>query len=121
MYTAITVFIIITSILLMLVVLVQNSKGGGLAAGFNSGTQVMGVRKTTDVLEKMTWGLAVAVFVLCVAGTFFLPRTQTSVGGTSTIQEQIDQAQVPKEQMPQMPPASTTQQPTQQPAQQPAQ
>lgn len=60
MYTALTVFIILIGALLSLVVLVQNSKGGGLAAGFSTSNQVMGVRRTTDLLEKLTWGLAIA-------------------------------------------------------------
>lgn len=53
-----SILILIASILLTLIVLVQNSKGGGLAAGFQSSNQIMGVRKTTDFLEKATWGLA---------------------------------------------------------------
>jgi preprotein translocase subunit SecG len=73
MYTAITVFIIIICILLALVVLVQNSKGGGLASGFSSSNQIMGVRKTTDVLEKLTWGLAIALMVFSIAGTMVMP------------------------------------------------
>ncbi len=63
MYIFLTVLIVIAAILLTLLVLVQNSKGGGLAAGFNSGNQVMGVRKTTDFLEKATWTL-IALIVL---------------------------------------------------------
>lgn len=59
-----SVLIIIVCILLILVVLVQNSKGGGLSSGFSSGNQMMGVRKTTDFLEKATWGLAGVLLVL---------------------------------------------------------
>ncbi len=66
MYTALVILIIIAAILLTFVVLVQNSKGGGLASGFQSSNQYMGVRKTTDFLEKATWGLAVTVIVLSV-------------------------------------------------------
>lgn len=66
MYLAITIFIVILSVLLTLFVLVQNSKGGGLAAGFSSSNQIMGVRKTTDFVEKMTWGLVIGVVVLSV-------------------------------------------------------
>ncbi|MCL1822311.1 MAG: preprotein translocase subunit SecG, partial [Prolixibacteraceae bacterium] len=58
MYYFITVAIFIVCILLILIVLVQNSKGGGLASNFQSSNQVMGVRKTTDFLEKATWTLA---------------------------------------------------------------
>ncbi|PIF02701.1 MAG: preprotein translocase subunit SecG [Paludibacter sp.] len=66
MYVSLVVLIIIAAILLTLVVLVQNSKGGGLASGFQSSNQYMGVRKTTDFLEKATWGLAVTVIVLSI-------------------------------------------------------
>jgi len=64
MYIAIIILIVVLSILLTLFVLVQNSKGGGLSAGFSSSNQIMGVRKTTDFVEKMTWGLVAAVVVL---------------------------------------------------------
>lgn len=64
MLTFLSVLIVIASILLILVVLVQKSKGGGLASGFSSSNNIMGVRKTTDVVEKITWGLAAVVIVL---------------------------------------------------------
>ena len=57
-----------------MIVLVQNSKGGGLAANFTSAGQTMGVRKTADFLEKSTWTLAVAIFVLCLVATAAIPR-----------------------------------------------
>ena len=66
MYITLIILIIIAALLLTLVVLVQNSKGGGLAAGFQSSNQIMGVRKTTDFLEKATWGLACFMIVLSV-------------------------------------------------------
>lgn len=63
MYTALIVLIIITAILLMLVVLAQNPKGGGLSSQFGGSgtTQLMGVKKTGDFLEKATWTLAIAL------------------------------------------------------------
>jgi preprotein translocase subunit SecG len=67
MYILFTILIVIASVLLILLVLVQNSKGGGLAAGFSSSNQIMGVRKTTDFLEKATWLLVSIVIVLSVA------------------------------------------------------
>ncbi len=69
MYTFIVILILIVSIVLALVVLVQNSKGGGLAANFSAPNQIMGVRKTTDFLEKLTWGLAIALVVLSLIAT----------------------------------------------------
>ena len=70
MYTFLTVLIIIVCILLVLAVLMQSSKGGGLASGFSGGTQIMGVRKTADFIEKATWYLAIALVVLCLATNF---------------------------------------------------
>ena len=74
MYVFISILILISAVLLVLIVLVQNSKGGGLAAGFSSSNQVLGVRKTTDFLEKATWTLAGIVLVLCISITHFIPR-----------------------------------------------
>jgi preprotein translocase subunit SecG len=118
MYTAVTILIILASILLVLAVLVQNSKGGGLASGFSSSNQVMGVRKTTDFLEKFTWGMATTLIVLCILGAFALPK-KSSTEGTSVIQEQIDNATVPNQQAPQIP-GGQQQQPAQQQAPPPA-
>lgn len=74
MYVFISILILICSVLLVLIVLVQNSKGGGLASGFSSSNQVLGVRKTTDFLEKATWTLAAALLVFCIGITAFIPR-----------------------------------------------
>ena len=71
MYTFLIVLIVIAAFLLGLVVLMQNSKGGGLSSTFASSSQFMGVRKTADFLEKMTWGLAVGIVVLCFASSIF--------------------------------------------------
>ena len=73
-YTLISVLIILASILLILVVLVQNSKGGGLAANFTGAGQIMGARKTTDFLEKATWTLAASVVVLSLLASAVIPR-----------------------------------------------
>lgn len=94
MYTLISVILIIICILLALVVLVQNSKGGGLASGFSSSNQVMGVRRTTDLLEKLTWGLAIALMVFSVTGTMLQPRSGETQAA-SAVQEQIDAAVPP--------------------------
>jgi preprotein translocase subunit SecG len=98
MYTLITVLIFIVCILLVLIVLVQNSKGGGLASNFQSSSQVMGVRKTADFLEKATWSLAGALLILSIMGSAFIPRNQAGVD-RSIIQEQIqnvpDPLQIP--------------------------
>ena len=91
MYTVITILIIIVCVLLALVVMVQNAKGGGLASGFASSGQIMGVQKTTDFIEKLTWGLALTLVVLCLAASFALPnKEERNIG--SSMQEQIDNA-----------------------------
>ncbi len=114
MYTVITVFLIIICLLLALVVLVQNSKGGGLAAGFSSSNQVMGVRRTTDVLEKLTWGMAIALMVFSITGTMMQPKNNVETQAASAIQEQIDNAALPTGQ--QLPPLPAN--PEEQPAEQ---
>lgn len=91
MSTFITILIIIASILLTLLVLVQNSKGGGLASGFSSGNQVMGAPKTADFLEKTTWtliGIIVFLSILAVAFTkkarpVEMSEQQTGITSTS--------------------------------------
>ncbi|MDR1258109.1 MAG: preprotein translocase subunit SecG [Tannerellaceae bacterium] len=90
MYVFISVLILIAAILLILIVLIQNSKGGGLASGFSSSNQIMGVRKTTDFLEKATWGLAIAVIVLSVLSSTFIPRNERAV--QSEIRQQVNDA-----------------------------
>ena len=89
MYAFITVLIVIAAILLIFIVMVQNSKGGGLAAGFSSSNQVMGVRKTTDFLEKATWTLAGVVIVLCVLAAVFVPKQARGTGESEIKQEDI--------------------------------
>jgi preprotein translocase subunit SecG len=91
MYTLIIVLLFIVCILLILIVLVQNSKGGGLASNFQSSNQIMGVRKTTDFLEKATWVLAGALLILSIGGTAFIPR-DNNAGAQSAIKNQIEKA-----------------------------
>lgn len=66
MFVLLTILIVFAAILLVLLVLVQNSKGGGLASGFAGGNQVMGAPRTADVLEKATWTLAAVIVVLSI-------------------------------------------------------
>ncbi|HSN50089.1 MAG TPA: preprotein translocase subunit SecG [Bacteroidales bacterium] len=90
-YILVAVLILITCALLVLVVLVQNSKGGGLASNFSSSNQYMGVRKTADFLEKTTWTLAMVLLFLSVFSIFVIPKGQ-GVAKTqeSEIQKQIN-------------------------------
>jgi preprotein translocase subunit SecG len=75
MYAVIITLIIIVCILLVLVVLAQNSKGGGLSSQFGGGsTQLIGVKRTGDLLEKLTWGFAIALLSLSLLSNFMLPK-----------------------------------------------
>lgn len=78
------ILIILACVVLSLVVLVQNPKGGGLAgniAGFSN--QFMGVKQTTDVLEKGTWIFAGIIAILCITSTFF-------ISGGEAVQNRLD-------------------------------
>jgi preprotein translocase subunit SecG len=102
LYILVSVLILIACILLVLVVLVQNSKGGGLAANFGSTGQIMGVRKTADFLEKTTWSLAIALLALCLISILVIPRNRT-VGSTqdTELRDKIENMQpVPSDQVP---------------------
>lgn len=68
MITALTIIIALNCILLMAVVLIQNPKGGGVDSTFggSSANQMFGAAKSTDFIEKLTWGLAISLFVLCL-------------------------------------------------------
>ncbi|MBO5960315.1 MAG: preprotein translocase subunit SecG [Paludibacteraceae bacterium] len=87
MYTFFTILIVIASILLILIVLVQNSKGGGLASGFSSSNNIMGVRKTTDFLEKTTWILATVVILLSILAVGV--KSGDTLVNESQIKEQV--------------------------------
>ena len=80
MSVVLTVFIILASLLMIGIVLVQKSKGGGLASNFASSNQIMGVRKTTDFVEKATWTLAVVIMVLSIATVFVSHNSQSTSG-----------------------------------------
>ena len=87
LFTILTVLIIIASILLILVVLLQNGKGDGLASNFVAGNQTFGVRQTADILEKITWGLVVVILVASIAATF---AARTNSGNGVDITNQIE-------------------------------
>jgi preprotein translocase subunit SecG len=80
MYTLLVILIVIAAVLMIGIVLIQESKGGGLASNFSSYNQIGGVRKTTDFIEKTTWGLAVAMVVISIACAYVAP--QAAAGGS---------------------------------------
>jgi preprotein translocase subunit SecG len=92
MYLLITILIFLASLLLILIVLVQNSKGGGLSSGFSATNQVMGVRKTTDFLEKATWTLALTVALLCIVSAGFITTSDEVQAKQSIIKDEVQNA-----------------------------
>ena len=74
MYTLLVIFILIAAVLMIGIVLIQESKGGGLASQFSGYNQIGGVRKTTDFIEKTTWGLAAFMVIISVACAYVAPQ-----------------------------------------------
>lgn len=99
MYGIIVTLIVIVAVLLILVVLAQNPKGGGLSSQFGGSgtTQLMGVKKTGDLLEKLTWGFAIALLVLSVSTNFIQPEVNEDVLSSPN----IDNAQTTQPAIPQ--------------------
>lgn len=87
-----TILIVLASVLLVLLVLVQNSKGGGLASGFQSGNQVMGAPKTADFLEKASWTLAAVIIVLSILAVWVYKNDSANVNEGSAISTQVQEA-----------------------------
>jgi preprotein translocase subunit SecG len=96
-YIFISILVLIACVLQVMIVLVQNSKGGGLASNFTSAGQTMGVRKTADFLEKSTWTLAAAIIILCVVATATIPRGGTAQRSRieNSIQNAVDPNAIP--------------------------
>jgi preprotein translocase subunit SecG len=100
------ILVILASVVLGFFVLIQNPKGGGLSSGFGGiGNQLMGVKQTTDVLEKGTWMFAAVVGLLCILSPVFIPKS----GGSTQNDELIKgvSPQSPKQNTTQMPAAPT--------------
>ena len=86
LFTVLTVLVLVASVLITLIVLLQNGKGGGLASNFVAGNQTFGVRQTTDILEKITWGLVAFIFVVSIVSTFTLGNNGKAVDYTEKIE-----------------------------------
>ncbi len=98
MFTFLITLMVIAALLLILVVLAQNSKGGGLSSQFGGGgtAQVMGVKRTGDLLERTTWGLAIAILFLALMSHIYLPKPNEQAGfKSSTLERAEEQAVVP--------------------------
>lgn len=97
MYIFITILITIVGVLLGAIVLIQNPKGGGLSASMGGvGQQLLGARRSTDVVEKATWGLAGAVLFLCLCTAFFVDKKATVKAAGSTIKSEIEAIEAKK-------------------------
>jgi preprotein translocase subunit SecG len=95
MFTLVIALIILFAVLLVLVILAQNSKGGGLTSQFggSSASNIIGVKKTGDLLEKLTWGFIIAIMILSLSTNFITPNTG---GSTNDILERAgEQAPAP--------------------------
>lgn len=94
LFTILVVLIVIAAILLVLVVLLQNGKGDGLASNFVAGNQTFGVRKTADILEKVTWGLVIVVAVFSILASY-PTKTQNTSGVNEHIENMASQPEFP--------------------------
>ena len=95
LFTILTVLVLVASFLITLVVLLQNGKGGGLASNFVAGNQTFGVRQTTDILEKITWGLAAFVLVLAIVTSFTLNKGTDVIDITEKIEMEAPAPEFP--------------------------
>ncbi|MBQ9466392.1 MAG: preprotein translocase subunit SecG [Muribaculaceae bacterium] len=109
MYTLLAILIALASLLLIGAVLIQKSKGGGLAQNVGGYNQYMGVRKTTEFIEKVTWGLAIFICVLSIA-TAFLGSSTTATADQPQIKElKVNDTQAPAFETPAAPAADAQQ------------
>ena len=104
MYNIFVILIILACVLMCLVVLIQESKGGGLAADYASGNTLLGAPKTTNIIQKVTVGLAIIIGVLCILSTAFLPSANSV---DSVLQLEEPEVTVPA--LPSIPATETTQ------------
>lgn len=80
-----SILIIISSILVVLAVLAQNSKGNGLSTGLGGASQLMGTKRTTDIVEKLTWGFAIALLVFCLSINLFIEKPEANAESTGSV------------------------------------
>ena len=88
LFTVLTVLVLIASVLITLIVLLQNGKGGGLASNFVAGNQTFGVRQTANMLEKVTWGLVAFIVIVSVISSFTMGSQGTQVDITNKLEKE---------------------------------
>ncbi len=93
LFTILTILILLAAALLVLVVLLQNGKGEGLASNFVAGNQTFGVRQTADLLEKVSWGLVAFILVLSIVTSFTNGTTGADMDVTNQIENVATQSQ----------------------------
>ena len=93
LFTILTILILIASALLVVVVLLQNGKGEGLASNFIAGNQTFGVRQTADLLEKVSWGLVAFILVISIITSFTTGTTGADMDVTNKIENTATQSQ----------------------------
>ena len=91
MLIVLVILVVLVCALLGLIVLIQNPKGGGLSSNFSSSSQLMGVQKTGDFLEKGTWILAITLMVLSL-GINVIAKNGPTTGATNKYQDQINKS-----------------------------
>ena len=95
MYFAIVVIAIVVCLLLGFFILIQNPKGGGISSGFAGSTNIMGVQRTGDFLEKGTWFLAVALMVLVILVNVVIPKNGVVNEKADELQKKVEKTAVP--------------------------
>lgn len=90
MYFVLVILAIVVCVLLTLIILIQNPKGGGLSSGFSGSNNIMGVQRTGDFLEKGTWALAVSLMVIALLINVVIP-SGSDAKQNNDIQNQINQ------------------------------
>lgn len=88
LYTLFVILIVLAAVLMIFVVLIQESKGGGLASNFSSYNSLAGVRKTTDFIEKATWGLAATMVIISIVCAYAVPTATTE----SSVMENVEKS-----------------------------
>lgn len=108
MYIVLSILIILVCVLLTLVVLIQNPKGGGIAANFAAPSQIMGVKRSSDVIEKATWILAIALITVALLSNFVRPTGPVEAEATeSRIQGALENTTATPPSTTPAPPANT--------------
>ena len=95
MFTFLTVCIVIAAILLIIVVLLQNGKGQGMASNFTSANKTLGVRQTADILEKFSWCLVTFILVVSIISSFTIRTVASGVDVTDKIENAVSQPEFP--------------------------